>query len=237
MASKRISFDLNDYPKWSEINWLRYETLNSVEAVRNLIFMQREVIGKAQNDLHEKIKTSEKENSEMDDNMLEQYMEHLYGIEERIAAELVRVASVSDVSIVLSVFESKLKVICDRIIKDFGGELPIGSNSVIHKYWKFLSDFLGEFIGKVENSYTYIKNTYVLRNVLVHQDAIAKKEQFKSLNGLKSIEIVQFEENYYVTKIGDKFTDDLADQIESFFTKVFKGLQMKTNEVLGQIHA
>ncbi|PIF71295.1 hypothetical protein CLU99_2060 [Flavobacterium sp. 2] len=169
----------------------------------------------------------------MDGDMLEQYLDHLYGIEERIASELVRVAGISDVSIVLSVFESKLKVICDRIIADFGGELKSVSNSVIDKYWKFLRDFLGEFIGKVENSYTFIKNTYVLRNVLVHQDAIAKKEQSNSLNGLKNIEIVEFEGNFYVTKIGDKFTDDLADQIESFFIKVFTGLQMKTNEILG----
>lgn len=234
MALKRISFDLNDYPKWSEINWLRYETLNSIGAVRDLISMQREIIGRANKDLHEKIKSSEKENSEMDGEMLEQYLEHLYGIEERIAGELLHIASVSDVSIVLSIFESKLKVICDRIIRDFGGELPNGSNSVIHKYWKFLSHFLGEFIGKTEKSYTLIKNTYVLRNVLVHQDSIAKKEQFNSLNGLKNIEIVQFEESFYVTKISDKFTDDLADQIESFFTKVFKGLQMKTNEIINQ---
>lgn len=232
MALKRISFDLNDYPKWSEISWLQYETLTSVEAFRNLISMQREIIGRSQHDLHLKIKSTERDNGSMDGDMLEQYLDQLYGIEERIASELVRVAGISDVSIVLSVFESKLKVICDRIIADFGGELKSVSNSVIDKYWKFLRDFLGEFIGKVENSYTYIKNTYVLRNVLVHQDAIAKKEQFNSLNGLKNIEIVEFEGNFYVTKIGDKFTDDLADQIESFFIKVFTGLQMKTNEIL-----
>ncbi|WP_143394930.1 hypothetical protein [Flavobacterium sp. 2] len=195
--------------------------------------MQREIIDRSQHDLHLKIKSTERDNGNMDGDMLEQYLDHLYGIEERIASELVRVAGISDVSIVLSVFESKLKVICDRIIADFGGELKSVSNSVIDKYWKFLRDFLGEFIGKVENSYTFIKNTYVLRNVLVHQDAIAKKEQSNSLNGLKNIEIVEFEGNFYVTKIGDKFTDDLADQIESFFIKVFTGLQMKTNEILG----
>ncbi|WP_343614113.1 hypothetical protein [Flavobacterium sp.] len=234
MALKKISFDLNDYPKWSEINWLRYETLNSVDAARNLIFMQREMIGKAKVQLHEKIKSSESENSQMERGTLDQYLEHLYGIEERIAAELVRVASVSDVSIVLSIFESKLKVICDRIIRDFGGELPLGSNSVIHKYWKFLRAFLDQHIGMVESSYTYIKNTYVLRNVLVHQDASAKEEQFNSLRGLKNIEIDKFEQNYYVTKIGDGFVDELADKIAVFFTEVFNCLQIKTNELLDQ---
>ncbi|NWL03624.1 hypothetical protein DM790_22625 [Flavobacterium collinsii] len=232
MALKKISFDLNDYPKWSEINWLKYETLNSVEAAGNLISMQRDIIGKAQNDLHERIQATEKENGNMDGEMLEQYVEHLYGIEERIASELVRVASVSDVSVVLSIFESKLKVICDTIIRDFGGQLPARSNSVIDKYWKFLREFLGQFIGKVENLYTYIKNTYVLRNVLVHQDAIADKGQFNHIRGLKNVAIVEFEGNHYISKIDAKFIDDLTNRVAAFFAEAFKCLQLKSNELL-----
>lgn len=233
MTAKKITFNLNDYPKWAEINLLRFETSNSIDAIRKLISMQREMLKTVQNSLHEKIKSSEKENEHMDEEMLEQYVEHLYGMEERMTSELVRVVNVSDISTVLSIFESKLKVICDRIIVDFGGELPTKSNSVIHKYWKFLKDFLGEYLGKVESPYTYIKNTYVLRNVLVHQDSEATKEQFSEISGLKNIDLFNFEnQSYYVRKIDDKFIDDLTNRIEVFFIEAFKSLQMKTNSII-----
>ncbi|NRT12416.1 hypothetical protein HNQ00_002050 [Flavobacterium sp. 14A] len=57
--------------------------------------------------------------------------------------------------------------------------------------------FLGTYLGKVESPYTYIKNTYVLRNVLVHQDSVARKEQFNKINGLKNIELFNFDEKSY----------------------------------------
>lgn len=176
---------------------LNFETSNSIDAIRNLISMQREILKTVQSVLHKKIKFTEKENQNMDDQMLEQYLEHLYGIEKRMTSELFRITNVSNISTVLSIFESKLKVICDRIITDFGGELSIESNSVIHKHWKFLKMFLGTYLGKVESPYTYIKNTYVLRNVLVHQDSVARKEQFNKINGLKNIELFNFDEKSY----------------------------------------
>jgi hypothetical protein len=233
MTAKKITFNLNDYTKWSEINLLNFETSNSIDAIRKLISIQREMLKKVQNELHNKIKSTEKENENMDDQMLEQYLEHLHGIEERMTSELVRITNVSDISTVLSIFESKLKVICDRIIIDFGGELSIENNSVIHKHWKFLKIFLGEYLGKVESPYTYIKNTYVLRNVLVHQDSVATKEQFNKINELKNIEFFNFEDkSYYVLKIEDKFIDDLTDRIEMFFIETFKALLLKTNSIV-----
>lgn len=233
MTAKKITFNLNDYQKWAEINWLNFETSNSIDAIRKLISMQREILKTVQNELHKKIKSTEKENENMDDQMLEQYLEHLYGIEKRMTSELFRITNVSDISTVLSIFESKLKVICDRIIADFGGELSTESNSVIHKHWKFLRIFLGEYLGKVESPYTYIKNTYVLRNVLVHQDSVATKEQFNKINGLKNIELFNFEDkSYYVLKIENKFIDDLTDRIEMFFIETFKALQLKTNSIV-----
>lgn len=233
MTAKKFTFNLNDYPKWAEINWLRFETSNSIDAVRKLISMQREMLKTVQNELHEKIKAAEKENESMEEEMLGQYLEHLYGMDERMTSELVRVTNVSDISTVLSIFESKLKVICDRIIEHFGGELPTESNSVIHKHWKFLKDFLGGHLGKTESPYTYIKNTYVLRNVIVHQDSEASKEQFNKINGVKNIELVNFEnQTFYIKKIDDKFIDDLTDRIDVFFIEAFKSLQMKTNSIL-----
>ena len=233
MTAKKITFNLNDYPKWAEINWLNFEVSNSIDAIRKLISMQREILKTVQNELHKKIKSTEKENENMDDQMLEQYLEHLYGIEKRMTSELFRITNISDISTVLSIFESKLKVICDRIITDFGGELSTESNSVIHKHWKFLKIFLGEYLGKVESPYTYIKNTYVLRNVLVHQDSVATKEQFNKINGLKNIELFNFEDkSYIVLKIEDEFIDDLTDRIEMFFIETFKALQLKTNSIV-----
>ena len=233
MTAKKNTFNLNDYPKWAEINWLNFEVSNSIDAIRKLISMQREILKTVQNELHKKIKSTEKENENMDDQMLEQYLEHLYGIEKRMTSELFRITNVSDISTVLSIFESKLKVICDRIITDFGGELSTESNSVIHKHWKFLKIFLGEYLGKVESPYTYIKNTYVLRNVLVHQDSVATKEQFNKINGLKNIELFNFEDkSYIVLKIEDEFIDDLTDRIEMFFIETFKALQLKTNSII-----
>lgn len=233
MTAKKITFNLNDHTKWAEINWLNFEISNSIDAIRKLISMNREMLKTVKSELHKKIKFTEKENEKMDEQILEQYLEHLYGIDERMTSELVSITNVSEISTVLSIFESKLKVICDRIIIDFGGELPLESNSVIHKHWKFLKIFLDEYLGKVESPYTYIKNTYVLRNVLVHQDSVATKEQFNKINGLKNIEFFNFEDkSYYVLKIEDKFIDDLTDRIEMFFIETFKALQLKTNSIV-----
>lgn len=65
---------------------LNFETSNSIDAIRNLISMQREILKTVQSVLHKKIKFTEKENQNMDDQMLEQYLEHLYGIEKRMTS-------------------------------------------------------------------------------------------------------------------------------------------------------
>ena len=233
MTAKKHKFNYNNSPKWSEINWIRLETSNSVDSLKKLISFQRLMFVAYQDDLLERVKVTEIGNNNLTEEELHQYIDHMHGMEERMSIELERIINVSEISTILAVFESKLKIICDKIILEFGGQLPEKSNSVIHKHWKFLKNFLGDQIGKTETSYTYLKNVYVLRNILVHQDSILTEAQYLKIKDLKNIEIIKYDnEMICVKKVEYNFVDNLVDNLEIFFVQSINSLHNRTNSIL-----
>lgn len=235
MEKSTFNFTVNDIPKWAEFDWIDIEITNSIFALDNLFSLQNKSFATVKSDLDERIKKVELTNSEMNLQDLNSYKNHLFEIEESVTYEINRAQQFSQILILFSIFESKLKMICDKIQKDFGITLENQkSNSVILKHRKFLESFLENEYKEVGKLFTKIHNQYKIRNIITHQNGIANKNQYKLLMNIETINFSLFEGHYYLLIPDNNFIKELLLLIKKFFFELLKVLKLKTNVKLQQ---
>nr|WP_288834476.1 hypothetical protein [uncultured Flavobacterium sp.] len=233
MTKKKLSFDLNNITKWAEINWIKFEIYTSIDALKKLVILQNEGFEIVHKDLNNKISEVRSLNKQMDEQNLDQYITHLYGIDEEIISELKRIQNISKVISIFAILESKLKVIRDKIQNDFKPNFELKkTNSVFLGHWKFLRLFLNDKIVKSEKYFTPIFNQMEVRNIFNHQDGIATKEQYDKLLHIEGLKFREFEKMFYLENIEEIFIENLFLKIESFLNELLKELQDRTNEIV-----
>ena len=228
-----MKIDLKNFPKWNEINWIEFEISNSIYALKKMFQIQTNGFEYLSLDIEQKISSIKKENSNMQENELNQYIKHLFGLEEEIIQNLKKIQKFSNIVIVFSITESKLKIICDKIERDFKFNIDLSNTkSVLSKHWKFLASFLEERSEIIEKYYTPIRNMIEIRNIINHQDGIATINQYKKICDIKGLKFILFEDKYYLTSIDENFVDILLKNIDEFFIELLNSLKMRTNELL-----
>jgi len=233
MTKKKLSFDLNSVTKWTEISWIKFEINTSIDALKKLVILQNEGFEIIHKDLNTKISKVRSINTQMDEQDLDQYITHLYGIDEEIIAELKRIQNITKVISIFAILESKLKVIRDKIQNDFKPNFELGkTNSVFLGHWKFLRLFFNDKNVKSEKYFTPIFNQMEVRNICNHQDGIATKEQYAKLLHLEGLKFKEFEEMFYLESIDEIFIENLFLKMESFLNELLKELRDRTNEIL-----
>lgn len=180
--------------------------------------------------LFEKIKATRRNNNFKSEEELEQYVTHLHGIEENIISELNKIQITNQINAVFSIFENKLKMICDRLNRDYNIQLSEKKAPFIPYYWKTLQNFLQESSNQIEKYFTPIYNKYVVRNVLSHQDSIAEKKQYEGFKHIKNIMTIQSKDKYYIYEIDESFCSILVTEIELFFKNLLQALKEKTDK-------
>ncbi len=84
----------------------------------------------------------------------------------------------SSCNLLFSVFEAKLKDICDLIIQEFNIESYTGYNrgSTLKPYRKFLETTFGINFSTIDADWIWICNQYKIRNLFVHYEGILQKD-------------------------------------------------------------
>ncbi len=233
MTKKKISFNLNDFQKWAEINWIKFEINTSIYALKKLVILQNEGFKTLHTDLNNKISAVRIQNLQMDEQDLDQYITHLYNIDEEIIFELKRIQNISKVLSIFAVLESKLKVIRDKLQNEFNPNFELGkTNSVFLGHWKFLRFFLNKEIIESEKYFTSIFNQMEIRNICNHQDGIATEEQYERISNIEGLKFKEFEGMFYLENIEEIFIENLLSKIESFLDELLKALQNRTNQMI-----
>lgn len=233
MTKKKFSINLNSFPKWGEINWIDLEITNSIFALEKLIGVQDEALHKVEDDLFRKIKNTERSNGNLDEMTLDMYVEHLHGIEQRIVLEFERIQDSSQITTIFSIFESKLKLVCDKIYSEFQFKPePKKTNSIIHKHWHFLNSFLQDDIRPLEKHFTPIYNRNTIRNIIVHQNSIADVKQYNELKNFDGISFYENINSFHIYEISKNFIRELLALVKLFFEILIKILVQKTNKLI-----
>lgn len=227
--SRKFGITLNNPTPWPEIFWIQYDIDTSIEALKKMIDLQNNSYYDLDEQLFRKIKTTRRTSGFKTEEEVEQYVSHLHGIEESIVAELRKIQVANQINAVFSIFENKLKMICDKLNRDYNFQLPEKKSPYIPYYWKTLQNFLEEGSNQTEKYYTPIYNKYVVRNVLNHQDSIAEKKQYDMFKHIENIMTIESHDKYYIYEIDQSFCSILIDQIEVFFKKLLQTLKEKTN--------
>jgi hypothetical protein len=257
MKKSNFNFTANDMSKWAEFGWIEMDITNTKYALENLFSLQDENVKKVKSNLDERVREEEKANSKLSEQDLETYISHLFDIEKTVAYEINRAQQFSQVLIMFSIFESKLKLVCDTIQKDFGESLEDQksileyfknvkftkrfpyfkmkskkSNSDILKYRNYLVLFLDDKFKDVEKVFNSIYKQYQVRNVIAHQNGIADIKKYKQLKDIKTISFCPFKESYNLSIPDNNFISELMTLIKKIFLKLLEVLKLKTNEKL-----
>lgn len=236
MTKKKYSLDLNNFPVWPEFNWIEFEVDNSIEAVKKLHIINKNAFNTICHDLENKISKLRDENKTLNVQELEQYTHHLYGLEEQIILELNNVQSSSIIIYSFAIFENKLKMISEKVQRDFKFVLSARkSDSYTSDYWKILKSFTKLKTNTVEKYFTPIKCQMILRNIIIHQNSIATKNQYKAIHKVPGLTFNEFEEQYYLVNIENIFIEQLVEKIEIFFQELLSIIKLETNERLRNV--
>ncbi|QQU02194.1 hypothetical protein [Myroides odoratus] len=229
-----ISFDLNDFPKWEDFNWVEFEISNSLFALKRLITLQNESFDQVREELDKKIKKTETENTDLDEEVMHQYIDHLYGMEETIINELEIIQKGSQITTALSIFESKLKMFSDKIKSSFNFKIQNSdsNSSYTQNYWNNIKAFIGKESLLIETQFNEITNSSIIRNIIVHQNLVAKQSQYNRIRHLNELKFHEFNNSYYLYSIDLDFINRLVLKIELFFEGLLDLIKNKTNRLL-----
>ncbi|WP_106914604.1 hypothetical protein [Chryseobacterium aurantiacum] len=229
--SRKFGITKDSPALWTEIFLIEYDISLSIDALKAMIDLQNRAYSVLDAELYMKIKSTRRDNGSMNENELEQYIGHLHGIEESILLEMENIQTANQIGAIFSVFENKMKMICEKLKKYFNFDFPKKEGSYIPYYWKILKGFLEEESNQVERYYTPICNKYTTRNVLQHQNNVANKRQFEAFKHLKEIETIEFENEHHIIKIDSRFCEVLLFEINLFFEKLILALKTKTSNI------
>ncbi|MDM1415815.1 hypothetical protein HX057_16340 [Myroides odoratimimus] len=228
-----ISFDLNDFPKWEDFNWTEFEISNSLFVLKRLITLQNESFNQVREELDKKIKKTETENTDLDEEVMYQYIDHLYGMEKTIINELEIIQKGSQITTALSIFESKLKMFSDKIKSSFNFNIPNNhSRSYTRNHWNYIKAFIGKENLLIETQFNEITNSSIIRNIIVHQNLVAKQGQYNRIKHLNGLKFYKFNNSYYLSSIELDFIYQLVLKIELFFEGLLDLIKNKTNRLL-----
>ncbi|WP_267402106.1 MULTISPECIES: hypothetical protein [unclassified Chryseobacterium] len=216
---------------WQEIFLIEYDINLSIDALKAMIDLQDKAYSVVDEELYKKMKATRRNNGFMEENELEQYITHLHGIEENILIELDNIQTANQIGAIFSVFENKMKMICEKLKKDFNYQFPKKEGSYIPYFWKILKGFLKEKSVYVEKYYTPIYNKYVIRNILSHQNRVAENKQFEAFKHLEEIETVESENEHYIVRINSQFCEVLLSEINIFFENLILALKARTSNI------
>lgn len=173
-SSRKFGIKPNNETVWSEIFLIEYDINLSIDALKAMIDLQDKAYSVVDEELYKKMKITRRNNGFMEENELEQYITHLHGIEENILVELDNIQIANQIGAIFSVFENKMKMICEKIERNFNYQFPPKKGAYIPYYWKGIKGFVQGESNQLETYYTPIYNKYVVRNVLHHQNRIAE---------------------------------------------------------------
>lgn len=230
--SKKLGIKHNIEKTWSQFYSIKFEIDISLDAVKKMISIQNNSLWELDEELDKKIKATSRSSAFETEQELDMYVSHLHGIEESIIVEFGKIQVANHISAIFSIFENKLKSLCDKLDKDFQVEPIEKKGSYIPYYWKILQTFLKDNSKPIEKLYTPIYNKYVVRNVMHHQDGIAKKSQYQMFKHLTNIETLESEETYYIYEISPSFCNTLVTEIELFFRILLAAVKEKTTELI-----
>lgn len=227
MKKSNFNFTANDMPKWIEFAWIDDEITNTIYALENLFSVQDKSFITIDKELKQKIYETKQANNEMS----EQDLDTLFDLENSITKELSRAQQFSQVLILFSIFESKLKLICDKIEEDFEISLEsIKATNDIVKYRNYLVLFLDDKFKDVEKVFNCIYKQYQVRNIIAHQNGIADLKKYKQLKDIKAISFCPFKDSYNLSIPNNNFIGELLTLMKKFFLELLKVLKLKTNE-------
>ncbi|OYU78889.1 MAG: hypothetical protein CFE23_16565 [Flavobacterium sp. BFFFF1] len=236
MTAKKYNLNSKDFPDWAEFNWIQFEIENSIDAFKKSVKIQQESHAQITADLHNNIAKLKLENSDnLDEQGLEQYVEHLYGLEERITAELGMLQNSSSIIFAFAIFENKLRLICEKLKSDFDFECNVKTDSYASDYWKMLKNFLDAEINSVEKYYSQIRHQNIVRHIIIHQNSVANQQEFKTLKRFKGLKFIKFQNSFYLNSIENYFIENLVTLIQTFFKELLIVVKNKTNDVLRNV--
>ncbi|MGJ8762275.1 MAG: hypothetical protein ACSHXA_17165 [Polaribacter sp.] len=195
--------------KWDYLYNFELELFLASDSVKNLIQYQEDKL----NEITEKL-------TKKNGNELNELNNPNVILDERLNTTLYIYHRYSSLVGVFSLLESYLKTICEELIKQRKTKKKIKNfyskkEGYLQNYWDFLNAVYKLKDDKLLENFKSIKKKKTLRNIIVHNNGIAKKNQISNIQNMEFIKII--EEKNQVIICENNFLFNLINEINLFF--------------------
>lgn len=198
--------------KWQYLYYADLELFLALDAVRTLAQNQEDKLNEVTKDLKQKIEIELVFNSSnYNSNMI---------LDERLNSALYIHHRYSSFIGIFSMFESNLKTLCVELINQQKTSMRMNQyyskeKGYLESYWGFLNGIYSFCNIRLLESFEYLNNHRIIRNIIVHNNGIAKSNEVIKIQNLNYISITK-ESNQIIIN-NRLFLFNVIDEIEFFY--------------------
>jgi hypothetical protein len=215
-----MKIDLNNIHlfDWGELYYVELETEIGLDSLQVLNVSQEKTLINQSKEFKKKVEENEGLNSLSEEDR-NSYYDHFFERDYMIMNELKILQRYSMILSLFSFFEGRLKSICELIENQFSFKIKINdlnSNEDLLKYWNFLSKVFEIETKPIESVFTPIKQQKIIRNIIAHQQGLARENQVKKIVIKKGLEL----DNLRLLITDVDFIKNLIYDMQTFYKKL-----------------
>lgn len=237
MADK-FTIDFSNVPmyKWGELYYLKYELDINLSSIKESISYNSKLVLDKRQELKEAIEKDEYLKSDEKEEFKAQYYYHHFEHAERAIDDLENTLYHSSVLTIFSVFEGKMKYLCELIEDETKSKLKHtdlkSNNGDFGQFIKYLTSVFG-FTPKKSDSYTQtISKLKTVRNKIVHQNNKISSSEIKSIGTLQNIKIESYSDSHRILISSSAFLIELIDTIDKYYQELVKEVDERMKELM-----
>lgn len=232
----KLTFDFTNVPsyEWAESYYLTYELDINLSSIKESVLYHTQLVKDKREQLKNAIDSDTYLQSDEKDEFKAQYYHQRFEHAERAIDDLEEILYNSSVLTVFSVFEGKMKYLCELIESETKSKLKHtdlkSSNGDFGQFIKYLTSVFGVETIK-SNSYTDAISKYkTVRNKIAHQNSKISSSELTRIKTLNNLKTDSFGDFHKLTITSHLFITELIDTIDKYFQELVKEVDKRMNE-------
>lgn len=228
-------FDIKDFYffAWPKLWEQSIETEISIEAMKMIVNNQERIWVDIKNRLDEQIENDDF--GPLEEEYRASYYSQAYEIETRTLEKLRYLQRSAAFVSVFSLFEGRLKTLCQMIENDFDFKVKISDLSGrddIQKLWSFLVKIYELRKNRIENLLHPIRQQKTIRNILVHHEGFLTEEQEKNIRQMPGLIVIgPYDSLYQIQIAGSEFIINLLEKVRLFYEELLIEIDRRYREI------
>lgn len=235
--AEKLTFDFSSVPiyEWGELYYLTYELDINLSSIKESISYNNKLILDKRQELKEAIEKDEYLKSDEREEYKAQYYHQHFEHAERAIGDLENTLYHSSILTIFSVFEGKMKYLCELIESETQSKLKHtdlkSNNGDFGQFIKYLTSVFGLTQTKSDSYTQTISKFKTVRNKIAHQNNKISSSELKSIGTLKNIKIESYSDSHKILISSSAFQIELIDTIDKYYQELVKEVDERMKQL------